>query len=185
MSKLGKEVTTSISVENMDDAFIKKDRMRFTKNKLSSGLALLALVLDVFYFISLYSSDVGHAERGGYYYNIRIAVSLIYNLLFLLIVFLCSEGVKNYVRSYHYVLIVMGLFQFVRIFILPWQALHFQVTLEDGGTVMAMDNAQFIRVCIYLGVSGLCCVIAAIAGLSKCKTLENHQKAIEQLAGQA
>ena len=53
MSKLGKEVTTSVAVDNMDDAFIVKDRMRFTKNKASSGLALLALVLDVFYFISL------------------------------------------------------------------------------------------------------------------------------------
>ena len=185
MSKLGKEVTASVSVENMDDAFVKKDRMRFTKNKLSSGLALLALALDVLYFISLYSSDVGHPERGQYYYNIRIAISIIYNLLFLLIVFLCSEGVKNYIRGYHYVLLFMGLFQFVRIFIYPWQALHFPVTIEGGGTVMAMENAQFIRICIYLGLSGLCCVIAAIVGLSKCRSLENHQKAVEQLAGQA
>ena len=36
---------------------IRLDRMRYTKNTLSSGLALLAIVFDVLFFISIYVSD--------------------------------------------------------------------------------------------------------------------------------
>ena len=42
-----------------EDRFIQRDRMRFTKNTLSSGLALLAILFNVLYFVSIYKSDVG------------------------------------------------------------------------------------------------------------------------------
>ena len=42
------------------DKSIKVDRMRYTKNKFSSNLALLAIIFDVFYFVSIYKSDVSN-----------------------------------------------------------------------------------------------------------------------------
>ena len=45
---------------NMDEQRrISLDRMRYTKNTLSSSLALCAIVFNVLYFVSIYESDVG------------------------------------------------------------------------------------------------------------------------------
>ena len=41
----------------MNDESTRLDRMRYTKNTLSSRLAILAIVCDVLFFISLYESD--------------------------------------------------------------------------------------------------------------------------------
>ena len=62
---------------------IAKDRMRYTKDKFSSMLAILAIVFDCLYFVSIYQSDVG-----TFYYNWLIGVSIVYNLIFLLAAFL-------------------------------------------------------------------------------------------------
>ena len=42
----------------MNEQSVKLDRMRYTKNTTSSRLALLAIVFDVLYFVSIYKSDV-------------------------------------------------------------------------------------------------------------------------------
>ena len=73
-----------------NDALVKKDRLRFTKNKLSSSLTLLAIVFNALYFVCIYKSDVG-----SYYYQYMMGISVVYNLLFMLIAFLASEGVKS------------------------------------------------------------------------------------------
>lgn len=54
-----------------DEKTIRLDRMRYTKNTLSSGLALLAILFNVFFFISIYESDVGN-----YYYNILMSIEV-------------------------------------------------------------------------------------------------------------
>ena len=61
------------------DENIKKDRLRYTKNTQSSTFALLAIVFNVLYFVSIYSSDVGN-----FYYSPTIGISVLCNLLFLL-----------------------------------------------------------------------------------------------------
>ena len=48
----------------MDAKTIKKDRLRYTKNKLSANLAYLGIVFDVLYFVSIYSSDVSYHSSG-------------------------------------------------------------------------------------------------------------------------
>ena len=78
-----------------EEQLIQRDRMRFTKNTLSSGLALLAILFNVLYFVSIYKSDVG-----SYYYNILMGASVLYNLIFMLVVFLSSEGVKSYKAAF-------------------------------------------------------------------------------------
>ena len=76
-----------MSLHNED--LIKKDRLRFTKNVLSSNLTLLAIVFNALYFVSIYKSDVG-----SYYYTWMIGISVVYNLLFMLAAFLspAEEG---------------------------------------------------------------------------------------------
>ncbi len=151
-----------------DQALIKVDRMRYTKNKLSSNLAIIAILFDVFYFVSVYKSDVS-----SYYYNILVGGSVVYNLIFMLAVFLSSEGVKAYNKKYSYVLIIVGIFQFVRIFIIPAKAHAAVVTIAKQERVV-METAQFVRCIIYLCISGICCLSSAIVNLIRSNRLEKY-----------
>ena len=159
-----------------EEQFIQRDRMRFTKNTLSSGLALLAILFNVFYFVSIYKSDVG-----SYYYNILIGASILYNLIFMLTVFLCSEGVKSYNKAYACVLLVVGALQILRIFILPMRAHTSVATINQQETIF-MQNAQFIRVIIYLVASAVCCFVAGLVGIRKSRVLAAHMATLEQKA---
>ena len=156
-----------------EDRTIQRDRMRFIKNSLSSNLAILGILFNVFYFVSLYKSDVG-----TYYYNYLIGISIVYNLVFMLAVFLSSEGVKNYKRNYSYLLAVIGVLQFVRIFIIPAQA-HSTSTIVNGESVVVMQDGQFTRVLVYLAVSGACLIASAVVNFIRCNELEAHLKTLE------
>ena len=161
-----------------EEQFIRRDRMRFTKNTLSSTLDILAIVFDVFYFINIYKSDVGH-NVGNFYYQIRIGASIIYNLVFMLAAFLSSEGVKNYKKEYCYILLVIGVIQIVRIFILPAQAAAAEITI--GGTVYkVMERAQHIRVVLYLLVSAACCLAGGVIGIKRCNELSAHLASLQE-----
>lgn len=161
-----------MSVNN--DALIKKDRLRFTKNKLSSNLTLLAIVLNALYFVCIYKSDVG-----SYYYQYIIGISVVYNLLFMLIAFLASEGVKSYKINYSYVLLLLGIGQIIRIFILPMDAINTTVTLS-GEEEVVMGGGQFTRVCVYLIASAALCIIAGIIAFIKTRTLTAYQAELDE-----
>ena len=162
-------------LETVKDSFIKVDRMRYEKNKTSSNLAILAIVFNALFFVSIYKSDVG-----TWYYSILIGISIVYNLLFMMIVFLISEGSKNYKINYSYVAIAVGVLQFVRLFIYPRLA-HGAETQSTGEVVQVMLQAQYVRVVIYLIASGVCLLASAAVGIKKCKALEKHLKSIEGL----
>ncbi len=155
---------------------IKRDRLRFTKNSTSSNLCYLAIVFDVLYFASIYSSDMGNV--GNYYYTYMIGISVVYNLVFLLAAFLASEGVKNYKLNYSYLLIILGVIQIVRILIFPMDA-HSSVIDAAVSTNTVMSTSLFIRSLIYLIGSAVCLVASAVVNFSKCKTLEAHLRTLE------
>lgn len=160
-------------MSEQNDRELELDRMRYVKNTASSRLCYLAILLNVLYFISIYKSDVG-----SWYYQILIGASVVYNLLFMLMAFLSSEGVKSYQASYSKLLYGLSAGQIVRIFILPLQA-H-QTFLKIGGVeTQVMGNAQFIRVVIYLAGSAACLLIAGIINQRKCAALSGHLKALE------
>ena len=167
-------------MKSEEDRFIQRDRMRFIKNKTSSLFCYLAIIADVFFFVSIYSykSDVA---GGSFYYQILIGASIVYNLIFMLASFLASEGVKNYKKPYTYVLLVLAVIQIVRIFILPLEA-HTTLVTINGVEGLAMPDAQFVRCVIYLVVSAACCVISSLVNLYKCKELAAHNA---ELAAQA
>lgn len=156
-----------------EDQLIKKDRMRYTKDKLSANLVIGAIVFDALYFVSIYQSDVG-----SYFYNWVIGASIIYNLLFMLTAFLCSEGVKNRKGGYSPVLIGIGLMQIVRIFYLPARA-HAATVDVNGQILAAMGDQQHLYVVVCLAVSGICCIVAAITSYINNKTLNEYLHSVE------
>ena len=159
-----------------EELTIKRDIMRFTKDKSSANLVILAIVFDCLYFVSLYSSDVG-----SYYYTWVIGASIIYNLLFLLTAFLASEGVKNRKTGYTPLLIGIGIMQIVRIFYIPMQARAATVVVS-GEELAVMGNGQFIYVSVCLAISGICCLIAAVTSSRNNKALAEHMRSIENAA---
>lgn len=157
-----------------NDALIKKDRLRYTKNKLSANLTLLAIVFNALYFVNIYKSDVG-----SYYYRLIIGISVVYNLLFMLFGFLSSEGVKSYKISYSYVLVVLGIGQIIRIFILPLSA-KTDVIMQSGVEQIVMGGGQFTRVCIYLIASAALCIIAGVIAFIKTRTLVSYEAELDK-----
>lgn len=157
-----------------NDARTKKDRLRFTKNKLSANLTLLAILFNAFYFVSIYKSDVG-----TYYYKIIIGASIVYNLLFMLIAFLSSEGVKGYKMHYAYVLIALGIGQIARIFILPMQAKNAIVKIASE-EIKVMGNRQFMWLFVLLVASAVSCFAAAVIAIIRTSTLISYQAELEK-----
>ena len=156
-----------------EERTIKRDRMRFIKNSLASNLAILGILFDVFYFVSIYKSDVG-----TWYYSILIGASIVYNLMFMLAVFLSSEGVKNYKSGYSYLLAVVGAIQIARIFIIPTQA-HTAMTIIDGAETTVMQDGQFYRVAVYLILSAACLIASAAVNFIRCRELTEHLKTLD------
>ncbi len=154
----------------MDASALKKDRLRYTKNKLSSNFALLSILFNIFYFVSIYKSDVGN-----YYYNILTGASIIYNLLFMLFTFLCSEGIKKYSFGYSVTLVIIGLLQIARIFYLPAKA-HGAVIALDGEEKTVMENAQYLRVVTFLLISSAFAVIGGVIGIVRNRILTAYNK---------
>lgn len=146
--------------------------MRFTKNTASANLAYLAILFNVLYFVSVYSSN-----PGNYYYNIEIGISVIYNLLFLLITFLSSEGLKNYKLSYALIISVAGVLQLVRIFGIPMDA---STTMLEGTDIPAMDGGQFIYTVVMLVLSAVCCIASGINGIIRSKALSEYNKQLSE-----
>ncbi len=157
-----------------EERTIQRDRMRFTKDKRSANLVLLAIVFDALYFVSIYQSD-----PSTYYYNWTIGASIIYNLLFLLTAFLASEAVKSRKGGFAPVLIVLGVLQIVRIFYIPAKAHASVVTVGDVETAV-MTDGQYIYVVVCLAVSAACCILAAVNSTINNRALAEHMKSIEK-----
>lgn len=149
---------------------IKKDRLRYTKNTTSATLAYVAILFGALYFVSIYQSDVNN-----YYYTITIGLSVLYNLVFLLMAFLASEGLKNYKIGYAYGIIGIGILQIARIFGIPMMA-HNTLTVIEGTEVPVMANGQFVYVVVCLLISAAACILAGIIGAYKSITLANYKK---------
>ncbi len=153
---------------------IRIDRMRYTKDSLSSCLVLLAIVMDVLYFISIYETDIG-----SYYYNWVIGASVVYNLIFLLTAFLASVGVKSRQKGYLIPLLLIGLLQIGRIFYLPAKALEATVQIGEE-TIAVMAPSQHLYVVFCLAVSGACCILAGIISTVNNETLARYERSLNE-----
>ena len=156
-----------------EEITISRDRMRFTKDKVSANAIIAAIVLDCLYFVSIYQSDVS-----TWYYNWVIGASIIFNLLFLLTAFLASEGVKNRKTGFTIPLIVLGALQVVRIFYLPAKA-HAAAVVIAGVETLVMGNGQYLYTVVCLAISAVCCIFAAVNSHINNKKLAAHMQTIE------
>jgi hypothetical protein len=152
---------------------VKSDRMRFTKNTISATLSYLAILFNAIYFVSIYSSDVKN-----YYYNMEIGISVVYNLLFMLFVFLSSEGVKSYDLKYSILLIAIGAMQIVRIFGIPLNAYYEFIEIRKNQYIQVMEGGQFILCVVCLSLSALAAIIGGTIGIIKTKKLRAYEKTL-------
>ena len=155
---------------------------RYKKNKLAANLALLGIVFCCAYFIVLYAQ----VRNDGYYYKWPIAVDVIYNLFFLLFVFLFSEQVKNYNRKLFWLQMIFGGMQFVRTMWLPLAGIAGNLTVYPSlaGVSFNPDNVPltvgaFLCMVLFLSASGVCVILSGIFGFIRSKSLENFNKKIE------
>lgn len=156
-----------------EEQTIQDDRMRFTKDSLSSGLILIAIVFDALYFVNIYQSDVG-----SYFYTWVIGASIIYNLVFMLAAFLASEGVKSRKSGYTPLLLAIAVMQVVRIFYLPYRA-HNAMTMVNGAEVKVMGSGQFSYTALCLAASAVCLAAAAVNSWRNNKRLAAHMQTIQ------
>lgn len=144
---------------------IQNDIMRYKKNKFAANLALIGLALGCLYFLVLYAQ----VKNENYYYNWSIAFDVIYNLFFLLFVFLFSEQVKNYKKNLFIFQLIVGALQVARIFWLPL----------TGYIDKAIDIGTFLAMAIFLAASGACIIASAIIGFIRSKSVEDFAKKVE------
>jgi len=169
----GSDIFKEANSMTNEEKYIQRDRMRYIKNSLSANLAILGILFDVFFFVSIYKSNVGN-----YYYNILIGASVVYNLIFMLAAFLSSEGVKAYKKNYSYLLIALGVGQLVRIFIYPMRA-HGAVVAAGGVETIVMTDGQFTWVVACLCLSAVCLIASAVTNYVKCGLLAEHVKTLD------
>ena len=155
---------------------IKLDRMRYAKNVSSSRLTYLAILFDVLYFVSVYESDVG-----SWYYQILIGASIVYNLLFMLMTFLASEGVKSRKTGFTIPLIALGAFQIIRVFYLPALA-HSSTVVIAGEEIVVMGDGQYMYTIACLLISAVCCIVAAVISFMNNKKLAAHMQSLENIS---
>lgn len=161
---------------------IQDDIQRYKKNKLGSMLALLGIVFACLYFMFLYAE----VNNENFYYKWPLAIDVIYNLIFLLFVFLFSEQVKNYDRKMFWVQIAFGAMQFVRIFWLPLAGITETayiklsgIDLGSSGYEAVLSGTTFAILVVGLAGSGVCVIASAIIGYIRSKSLENFNKKLE------
>ena len=158
-----------------NNPIIKGDVQRYKKNKLASMLALLGLVFCCVYFIVLYAQ----VKNGDYYYKWPIAVDVIYNLFFLLFVFLFSEQVKNYNRKLFWLQMVFGAIQFLRIEWLPLAGMVETVYNQWAHVVFrgrVLSLGTFLVMSISLWLSGACVIASGIIGFVRSKQLDDFNQ---------
>ena len=157
---------------------IKDDIQRYKKNKFAANLALLGIVFCCAYFVVLYAQ----VKNNNYYYKWPIALDVIYNLFFLLFVFLFSEQVKNYDRKLFWAQMAFGVMQIVRIFWLPLAgvaetAYPALTGVQYEGKVLGAGS--FISMVVFLAASGACVIASGVVGFIRAKSLEKFNKKIE------
>ncbi len=124
--------------------------MKYKRNSLPYSLILIGLMFNVVYFIKLYQ------QNDLYFYNISMGISVIYNLMFMLFIFLSAENIKVYSIAYSFFVIFVGILQTIRISFTPKKALE--------NNIINSEDFEFLRAflllsSIFLIVGGIISVI--------------------------
>jgi hypothetical protein len=88
----------------------KAEKMLFIQNKLGYTFVLLYLVFNTAYTIKILNSMTP---------NRFIAIEVMLNIVLSLLAFLAAVKIKNYLVQWAYVIVGLGVFEFVRILLIP------------------------------------------------------------------
>lgn len=154
---------------------ISNDLMRYSKNKMSANLALLAIAFNCLYFMFMYKQVCNNREAvytdGSSVYSYIHGASVIINLLVLLFTFLTSERLKNYDKRFAFVAMGLAVVQIVRIFVYPLMSFTKRYT-AGWKEIQLTDGTMFALFIIFLAASAACLLAAGIFGYLKASKLE-------------
>lgn len=140
------------------------EKMKYKTDRLAYTLAILGLLINVLYFSTFYKNN------DNFYYTWKLGISVLYNLVFMLLVFLFAEEVKHYHRAYAVALSIIGVLQIARIFIYPQAAFEASVLTPN----------VHIMLCVYLGISGVLLISSGICSWIKSTILLSFIKSQKQ-----
>ena len=124
------------------------EKKKYKNDTFAYIFVLLGIVFNCFAFIKLYE------QNSQFFYDYRMAFSVLFNLIFMLAVFLTAENVKKYHRSYAIVAVVIGALQFLRIF----------EYVKDAYTAEVIAKNIYMYIVVFYGLSGVSLVIGGVAG---------------------
>lgn len=137
---------------------IKVEKMKYKNDTLSYALMLLSLVVNVLYFANLYKNN------SQFYYTFDMGLSVLYNLIFMLAVFMCAEFIKKYNRNYAIATFVLGIMQIVRIFNYPLDALKAE----------ALSQSNYNLLVIFLVISGALLIVGSVISFINSTVLKEY-----------
>lgn len=137
---------------------IKVEKMKYKNDSISYALVLLSLVVNILYFANLYKNNA------QFYYTIEMGMSVLYNLIFMLGVFMCAEFIKKYNRNYAIATFVLGIMQIVRIFNYPLDA------LKEG----ALSQGNYNQLVIFLVISGALLIAGSVISFVNSTLLKEY-----------
>ena len=149
---------------------INVDRMRYKKDSMSFWLCMLGMVFNIVHFIILHSSCYLQTMTGseGLQYA-YIGLDILYNIIFLLMVFYMAEELKTYRRNWNIAAVIIGALQLCRIGWFP------RIMFESG----FYDEAVYGQIKLFLFLSAACFFITAVVSIMKSTLLLRHIKAIK------
>lgn len=162
---------------------LKDDILRYKKNKLPATLALLGLVFNCLYFCLLYAVKTARLPDNTVtkWVTIEIGISVILTLVALLVGFLSSEGVKGYNKKFCIPLLVLAVFQIVRIFGFPLYGLRHDVLRVTYFWIDPKSSVfEFVMMLIWLLSSAVCYSASAVLGYINIVRLTKHAAAVER-----
>lgn len=163
MSKIREIVSEDVVITKEEYQETELNSMQYKKDKHAYMFTLLGLAVNCVYFILLYTNNNPGVMK------FTMGISVLYNLVFMLIVFLSAENVKFFKKTYSYVLLGVGIAQFIRIAVLPLSQLN--NGLIDGG--------QFAKLIVCLILSGVLLIAGAVVCYINSTKLENYKKSLE------
>lgn len=129
--------------------YVSVEKMKYKNDSLAYLLILLGLVVNVVYFVIFYEVN------NQFLYSIKIGISVLYNLIFLLSVFLSAENIKKYNRKYAVFTCIIGLMQFVRIF----------AYLSEVNAAGVFAGNKHMVLVILLIISGVLLILGSIVSI--------------------
>lgn len=145
------------------------ERMQYQVDKRSYWLCMLSIVLNMVYFVSIYTNKAVAPD-------ITIGADVIINIIFMLVVFLSSEKLKAYQKKWNIYVMLIGAIQLLRIFFVP---LHFS-ELE-----MLIGKEHTLAVA-WLSASGILLLLAGINSSINIKILSrlDESRALKNRVGE-